>query len=388
MNKNNRISADISVFLEQLDKEQEQEARNSSGHILSIDEINPEVFRERQREYRDVEKHWVRKNAWLKVAQQILKSKTTVSPGTQGLRYLTLPSYFRLDVSLLMSHNLLEITKQNDSGIPEQIYVAGFETDPFKFGRMQGQIPRLKLLGATTIENALTNPEDEYYIQLRELFPFDIVNLDLTTSLTPRHEGPYSKTLQAIETVFELQGARPQSIPWALFLTFRNVPNEWEQSALIQFLKNLQENLDIHPLALEAFQKRYQKNSVDELRERDERTCMSQSIVKWLVDRGNHYKFALDSLKGYYYTRHNAGLPSYDVYKVLLVFKKDQLNIAQIPTKVIPTQSWMIDGVVKCIGLHRCIDVEERLLSISYNGKEQIFSELELEIDTLCSMVS
>lgn len=73
---------------------------------------------------------------------------------------------------------------------------------------------------------------------------------------------------------------------------------------------------------------------------------------------------------------------------MLLVFKKDQLNIAQIPTKVIPTQSWMIDGVVKCIGLHRCIDVEERLLSISYNGKEQIFSELELEIDTLCSMVS
>jgi len=375
----------LDLLFNQLDEEAVQEHKDMRNDTSLLSGINTELLLEREREYRDLEKHWVRKNAWLKIAQRIIQSNREVQVNPGGLRYLTLPAYYRLDVSLLLRENLIEVTERADDGQPAQVYVAAFESDPTKFGRMHGQIPRFKLLGASSIEKALVDDKNEYYHQLRELFPFDIVNLDLTTSLTPRNEGPYSQTMQAVETVFELQSAR--SVPWALFLTFRNLPSDWERAAKQQLFNNLQDNLHQFPKVLEAFQKLYQVHNVEYLTNKNERLCISQSVAKWIVDRAHHYKFSLDLMEIYFYTRHNKGLPPYDIYKQVFIFSKNKLNYANIPTRGLPLQTWMEDDILKCVEKHKCIDVEMRILKASEIQHQDIFASLEQEIDDLCKLI-
>lgn len=350
----------------QLDEEEAQEQQERrEAHSLLLG-VNPERFREREREYIDVEKHWVRRNAWLKAAQQVYKRKRELRQDCNGLRYFTLPAYYRFDVSLLLKEGLLEVTSAGLDDQANQVYVAAFETDPTKFGRMQGQNPRFKLLGSTSIEDVLTNSKNEYYHQLRDLFPFDVVNLDLTTSLTPKHEGPYSKTMQAIEAVFELQAG--VGTPWAMFLTFRNMPDEWEEEALRQLLVNLQDNLKDHPVLLEIFQRRYQANTVEQLKAVDPKKCISQSVAKWITERAHHHKFTLNHLGCYSYPRLNEGLSKYFIYKLVFIFERADINVANIPTKGLPPQAWMERDLVKCIETHTPVDVEDRLLAISYGS--------------------
>src|SRR5204863_4380562 len=112
------------------------------------------------------------------------------------------------------------------------------ETEPSKYGRMVGHSPPFRLFGRGAIEDAIIDASNEYYDQLVGLFPFDIVNLDLTTSLTPRHEGPYSRIMQAIDVVFRRQVDCKGK--WAFFLTMRNVPDDWETGALEQLFSNLE----------------------------------------------------------------------------------------------------------------------------------------------------
>jgi hypothetical protein len=199
--------------------EQENSAFTRDGSMLIG--VDPDVIRRREEEYRDPEKQWIRRRVWLELAKSILKTKRESNAKAPGIRYLTLPAYHRLDVSLMLEEELIEVTRYRD-GKPEEIDVAAFENEPTKFGLMKRQMPHFKFFGCANIEDVLTDSSNRYFKDLESLFPFDIVNLDLTTSLTPRHEGPYSKTMMAIEKILDLQCAA--TTDWALFLTFRNVP--------------------------------------------------------------------------------------------------------------------------------------------------------------------
>jgi hypothetical protein len=199
------------------------------------------------------------------------------------------------------------------------------------------------------------------------------------------HEGPYSKTMAAIEKIFDIQSGF--GIDWALFLTFRNVPDELEAEARKQLFDNLQKNLNDHPIVLEAFQRRYvNKNTVEELEESDIKICTSQSIAKWLVDRAHSHKYKISSMKTFFYTRFNEGIPPYDIYKHVFELTPGDVNVAHIPTKDIPIQAWMIDGLKRCIDQHKCTDVEEQLLRL-LNSAPDKFDEIEDEIDSLVRMI-
>ncbi|MCK4249947.1 hypothetical protein KAX97_00755 [candidate division WOR-3 bacterium] len=356
--------------------QQEKSAFDESNSLLIG--IDSNLLQKRAEEYKDTEKQWVRRNAWLKTAQSILKKK-----GGKPIRYLTLPALHRLDVSLFLKEGLLEITKKNE-GEAEEIYVAAFENDPTIFALMQQHKPSFKLFGCGSIEEVLTDENNKYYRELRDLFPFDIINLDLTTSLTPKHEGPYSKTMEAIETIFDIQ--QGYGIHWALFFTFRNVPDELDNGARKQLFKNLQDNIDNNPEVLEAFQKRYQKNSVMELEKSDAKKCISQSIVKWLVDRAHQHKFKAGSIETYFYPRRNTGLPLYEIYKHLVELTPAGINPAHIPMKNIPEQSWMKRDLTKCVEKHKCTDVEEKIIRLLENAPTKI-QELEDEVELLCKMI-
>lgn len=362
------------------DQEEKQEQDVVEGRSSFIASVNADLFKEREREYRDIEKHWVRTKVWLRAAKQIAERKGS----ERSLRYLTLPAYYRIDVSLLLREQLIQVTQTGENGQAEEIYVAAFETDPTKYGRMSGQTPSFKLFGRTEVEKALTDPSNPYYRELQDLFPFDVVNLDLTTSLTPRHEGPYTKTMEAIETIFRRQAGACTN--WALFLTVRNMPVNWQASTIDQLYHNLQQNLDEHPKVLESFSNLYHVTTVAELVEREPKTCISQSVLKWIVDRSHHHNFKLDSNACYRYVRKPEGLDPYDIYKHVLVFSEGVIHQATIPTKGIPTQSWMIDDLASCVEKHKCKNVQEEIKKLSHSAPH-VIRDLTQDIDVLCRVI-
>jgi hypothetical protein len=361
----------------QLSEEQTQDQRVADSSGLLFDEINADKLRNREGEYTDVEKHWVRQKAWLSVARQL--APAAIEKYGRGLRYFTLPGVNRLDVGLLQKENLLAA----DVGNPGCIYVAGFEADPTKFGRMTSRSPKFKLFGNCSVESALTDLSNEYYTELLQTFPFDIVNLDLTTSLTPQHEGPYSKTMKAIEAVLKRQAEYP--LDWALFLTFRNLATDWEVGALGQLKKNLQENLAQYPAVRDAFYSRHQQHDVDGLTAVDVECCISQCVVKWLVDRAHNLSMQLKSYKCFQYRRYPKGLPPYTISKQILVLSRGAVSEAQVPTKNTPREAWMADDLVTCIKHHKPLDVESKLYEISVQ-QPQIFADIENEIRELCKI--
>jgi hypothetical protein len=341
---------------------QEKELKAEESYLSSVDQ---NLFRNREPEYRDIEKQYVR---W----QWLAQAKEISTKNGRRIKYLTLPAYYRLDVSLFEREKILRADRESDEPLLE---VAAFEAEPTKFARMAGKGHKLRLFAATEIESALLDSQNPYYEQLAELFPFDVVNFDLTTSLTPKHEGPYSRIMQAIEEVFTRQGAQVGA--WGLFLTFRNMRNEWEQNALEQFVSNLQQNLDYFPKVQEAFSDRYQKGDVKELLAKDEHITISQAVTKWIVDRAHHHLFKVDSVKSFRYTRTAAGTPPYVISKLLFTFSKGTMRKEKIPMKHNPRQSWMEDGLVKCVREHTFIDVSEKLKGLPESKRKRLEAEVE-----------
>src|SRR5438552_1629135 len=156
-------SPKVEALIVQLSQEERQDARVSDSQGLLFDELNADKLREREQEYTDVEKHWVRSKAWLKVAREL--AEVAKQKYRSGLRYFTLPGFHRLDVGLLLREKLLDIGP-ND---PNSIYVAGFEADPAKFGLMAGQKPKFRLLANCSVEDALTDTQNAYYSELQSL---------------------------------------------------------------------------------------------------------------------------------------------------------------------------------------------------------------------------
>lgn len=357
---------------------QDKASLDPSGSFL--ESIDPFLFTEREREYSDPEKHWVRKR-WLAIAKDL--AQTTQKNYGRGIRYLTLPGYYRLDVSLFLKAGLIDVIDHDEKGNPKTIYVAAFESEPTKYARMAGHTPNFTLFGKSQIEDALIDSKNLYYNELLKLFPFDIVNLDLTTSLTPQHEGPYSRTMQSIEEVFRRQSA--YGLPWALFLTFRNMPDEWEKNTVEQLVGNLQHNLDVYPQALKAFMDVYNKISVvSKLHESQPRTCLSQAVMKWLVDRAHYYNLQLNSASSFFYERPSA---NYLIYKHILVFAQGQPLPGMVPTKGGPARPWIPDNLVKVITNHKPVDVVEKII-VTLLGRSSFEDELKNEIAELSSLVS
>jgi len=374
---------ELQQVFDELSQEEAQEEASQKLESSLLSDSDPEILREREREYRDDEKHWVRRNSWLKVAKEIA-SDAREKHG-RGLRYFTLPGFYRLDVSLLLKEKLLEVEFDADGTTVRSAYVAAFESDPTKHGRMVGHLPEFRLFGLSNIEDALTVEANPYYSQLVELFPFDIINLDLTTSLTPAHEGPYSKTMKAIEAVFSRQAEYASK--WALFLTFRNVPSDWETQTLEQLFGELQRNLDQYPKAHEVFRNTYSENTVSQLSSKAPERCISQAVAKWLVDRANSHNIRLNSMYCYSYQRYPLGIQPYLISKHVFTFSRGQVLPGNIPTKGTPRQSWMEDNVITCIERHRCVDVEEKLYRLSENVPG-FLDQLRAEISELCHSIA
>jgi hypothetical protein len=356
----------IQKVIEELSRESEQEKVAASSEDSYLSDTNSENLIKREREYKDPEKHWVRKK-WLECVKEI------VSANGAKICYLTLPAYYRIDVSLFLKHGLL----REAPGGEGVISVAAFETDPTKFARMTSQAPKLQLFGQAALEDVMVNPKNKYYSDLMALFPFDVLNLDLTTSLTPKHEGPYSQVMQALNEILTRQAAHPKL--WALFLTFRNVKEEWEQTALETFLKNLQDNLDSYPKVRDKFHDKFKVSTVGALVGTNVEAAIAQCVVKWLVDRAHHNNLEVVAIHSYHYARYPAGRPKYTITKLIFQFRRGQVSPLSIPTKDTPRQGWMDEDLLKAITQNKHADVEE----ILFKSSTDVVDSLTQEIDEL-----
>lgn len=366
----------------ELSQEEQQDKDSVDPQKSFLEQVDPELFVEREREYRDIEKHWIRLKVWLKEAK--ILAEETKKRYNRGIRYFTLPAYYRLDVSLLLREKLLDVVERLPDDSTQKVYVASFEAEPTKYARMVGHLPEFHLFGDVLVEEALTDTANQYYDHLLRLFPFDIINLDLTTSLTPKHEGPYSKTMKAIDAVFKRQAEYGSK--WALFLTFRNMPEEWEDGTLDQLFENLQKNVDTYPKVGEAFDRCYHETRVRKLFQERPQECISQAVAKWLTDRANYNNLHLESLRCYFYQRRPLGLQPYYIHKQIMTFSKGEVFRGIVPTKGTPAQSWMIEDLIACIEKHKCHDVEEAILKTLEN-RPSFEDELKNDIDELCKMI-
>lgn len=63
-------------------------------------------------------------------------------------------------------------------------------------------------------------------------------------------------------------------------------------------------------------------------------------------------------------------------------------NVHHDPTHIKHTLPSRFADVLKIFNdSHRCHDVQDKILTISYNGRESIFTEIQDEIDNLCNLI-
>lgn len=359
----------------QLSQEEQQE--KAAREIVTFDKsaIALSVLQEREREYTDVEKQYVRRNGWLAAAREVQKENK------RPLRYLTLPAYYRLDVSLFLREGLLTVTPRDGRDV---VSVVAFETEPERYARMASQEPGFEMFGLGKVEEALLDTQNGYYEDLLHAFPFDLINLDLTSSLTPKHQGPYSRIMRAVNTVFQRQAAHGGQ--WGLFLTFRNMPSEWEPTAYKAFKANLQSNIDNHANVKEAFYKRYGTTITEELDRKEPQMAISQAVLKWLVDAAHRNGMCLARTSSYEYLRYNRGVPPYLITKHIALFHRGSVSDSEIPFKGTVRQSWMDTDLVTCVDRHRPIDVEAKLLQLTERVPD-VLDKFKADITELCRTI-
>jgi hypothetical protein len=173
-------------------------------------------------EKRDSRKQFVRRFGWLEV----------ITAYVQGLRdagvnrpwkYLTLPGRNSIDIGLLWKSEVIDKTSDGrlSVAICDKKYAELVISDLAKFG------------GLLAYSNKPLDEElDEASSALKEQFPFDVINLDLTNPLIP---AKHSTNLKIIEWIFKLQKGQG----FLLLLTTR--PDNGARNRLLTILRqNLQ----------------------------------------------------------------------------------------------------------------------------------------------------
>lgn len=364
-------NGDVDQFVAELDKEADQEAAATAqdGSYFG-DAPGDEVMVRRAREYDDLPKHVVRRKHWLTVATALHQAKG------KGLRLLTLPGRHALEVALYEKNGLLERTEGGDDTEPE-IYVVGFETSPEVFGLLQAGRFRFKRLFDGDLVQALADGNSKHRRELAALFPFDVVNLDLTVNLVAPSEGPNGPVLIAIRECFKLQGA--QQHDWALMLTFRAGLAETDQNALDTWRTEFQRNLDEHPAVKEACHAAHGSVSATDLFARNEEEALSQFAAKWIVDQAHAHDWKVVSSKHLRYHRDHPG-GRYSIRKIVFRFSTGTVPRHTIPTRRAAPLAWHIDDLVTVVRA-KSIDIEEAVNRLRTH--ETYWKELETEIEEL-----
>lgn len=361
----------ISEIIEHLNLEQDQEAQVTKGATSFFSSAPPdEVLIARAREYDDLAKHLVRRNFWLRTAKELKERKG------RPLRLLTLPGRHRLEIELYRSHGIFGPTS-----LDEDLPVVGFETSPDVFGLLKLASPPFSRLFHADLIETISTSSAQHHGDLLELFPFDIINLDLTVNLVAPKEGPYGPVLQSIRECFKLQGSH--AYDWALMLTFRAMLEDTSPDTIDELKQLYQNNLNDHVPIRQAFYERYHLLRAEQILHQDPEDALGQFTAKWIIDQAHTFDFRLVESRHLFYRR-LLGTRNYSIRKLIFRFRKERIPPFIMPRRDSQALPWQIDDLVTIVGKTRSVDVDSRLEGLRTSSPEFV-EKLAHEIETLKS---
>ncbi|MBX7096684.1 MAG: hypothetical protein K1X89_03135 [Myxococcaceae bacterium] len=357
---------DINALLKTFDEDaQEKRIEEHEGSFFRNAPENA-VMIERAREFNDVTKHWVRRELWLKTVKKIRQELS------RPLRLLTLPGRHRFEIGLYEKEKLLARTSVDGE---ERLDVVGFEYDPTQFGLMMTAEPRLRELLCGDVLKALVDPKSENGSAIRACAPYDVINLDLTTNIANRNDGPYPPFLKGVRECFQLQGSHAG--PWAMMVTFRAGTPETDPSVLETLREFFQQNLEKHLKVKEHCIDRYRVSTAKEVLERHPEEGLAQVTAKWIIEQGHSFEWECRKYRHAAYDRtFHEGRKRYSLRKLVFEFSKRPAPNRQLPLRGVPEQSWHADDLAKLFEQAALVDVDEVMKNMQ--ADKRAFLEKEI----------
>jgi hypothetical protein len=312
-----------------------------------------------RRMYRAPIKHYVREYGWVEAAR---KRKLTLNKVDRELRYFTLCSLEAIDIKTLYEAGILG---RAASGYPSTFFC---ERDK----ELTEEIARI--VGSNYWSGAfeefiskLYSNNDRLRDKLKEqnLFPFDIYNLDFTGSCIPGDQPPYSRTLEALTHLVDLQHKEEQDFD--IFLTFRAKEDKDNKDAIKQLVNLLSDNCKKYPEAKKTLDAHY--SDIDKLRSARYELFIAIAIPKFLSGIAKDYRYKLGISPSYKYKRRQKSANAEPYYITSMIIsleyihdkRSGKLSKLSDPPIVDEIQNIHYPNSIIEIFSHDVIDVDKKL---------------------------
>lgn len=325
--------------------------------------------------YRAPIKQYVREYGWLEAAK---KRKTTLEKKKRELRYFTLCSLEAIDIKTLYKAGILN---RETSGYPSTFFCEWDKELTEEIARIVGSN---YWSGAfEDFISKLHSNHDRLRDKLKEqkLFPFDIYNLDFTGSCIPGNQPPYSRTLEALTRLVDLQHREEQDFD--IFLTFPAKEDKDNKEAIEQLVILLNDNCEKYPEAKKALGETY--SSVEKLRSTHYELFIAIAIPKFLSGIAKDYRYKLAISPSYKYKRKNPKTGSYHITSMILsleyIHDKRSSKFSKLsdPPIIDEIQNTYYPNSIVEIFNHDIIDVDKKLKDLPRLGKTLANKVKEIE---------
>lgn len=305
LNKKINIVSDpqyYKIFLEYLKNSQMIKNRKQ---FVDIEEKKEQI----RKLYRAPIKHFVREKGWVEAAK---KRKNHIGDRRE-LRYFTLCSLDAIDIKTLNKAGIIK--KENT--VYESTFFCEWDNELIE------EIARA--VGPNYFGGAFEEFIDRVYINkdgwrdklvTLELFPFDVYNLDFTGSCIPGDQPPYSKTLQALQKLVDLQHREQHDFD--LLLTFPANRGKDNEEAIKQLKHQIDNNCAKFPKAKEKIETIY--SNTDTLLNNYENFILV-AIPKFLLKVAKDFSYILTISPSFKYKRSPKDAESYYITSSILSFK-------------------------------------------------------------------
>ncbi|RJQ13812.1 MAG: hypothetical protein C4560_13615 [Nitrospiraceae bacterium] len=311
-----------------------------------------------RRMYRAAIKHYVREYGWLEAA----KKRNDTLKAKRELRYFTLCSLEAIDIKTFYKAGIIS---RDASGFPSTFFCEWDKELTEEIARVVGS-------------NYWSGPFEEFISKLfsnadrlldklkeQKLFPFDIYNLDFTGSCIPGDEPPYSKTLEALTRLVDLQ--HKEEFDFDMFLTFRAKRHADNEEAIGQLKSLIVDNCVKYPDAKVRLESNH--SALDTLLASHYEKFIAIAIPKFLSGIAKDYRYKLKINPSFKYKRSNRD-GVYYITNIILSFdyihdrrarKKSKLNDPSI-TDII--QDTYYPQSILDIFNHDVVDVDRKIKEI------------------------
>jgi hypothetical protein len=207
-------------------------------------------------------KQYVRRRGWRDVIETYINAARQAGI-ERPLKFLTLPGPNATDIGFLWNAGLIQRT---ESGTLSVAICDKKHADVV--ATQLGDVGGVLAYSRKCLHEALEDPHD----QVRETFPFDVINMDLENPLIPPN---HRENLKAVESIFRLQRGQQ----FLLLLTTRPEP-----AAANLLLTSLETNLRDEELFEMAYRERYGDLKAEQFSQR-KHTEFTQLVVPKIVAR-------------------------------------------------------------------------------------------------------